>query len=439
MSTATTPSSIHDLLENAPMSRTQIVAIIVTILLSALEGYDVLSLTFAAPAMTRAWRIDEAALGLMLSSGLAGMTLGSLGLGPFADIMGRKRVILAALALMILSGFWSALSQNVTDMALSRLVSGLGIGMLVAVITPLAAEFSNGRRRALAVSAVAVGFPIGGVLGGLGAAAMLDLYGWQSIFIAKSIAGLFLLPIVIFALPESPAMLLVGGRADALARINGFLALCGHAPVDRLPAPPARESTGYRAIFVPKLAGTTIRLVIANGLFVMTAHYFFSWLPQIVADEGFSASTGGLVSASANLSGIAGGLILGAAAHRAGLKTLVVASLAAFGVSTAAFGLVPPSLTLIFVTATICGFFLMSTIAGMYAVMASSYPAEARASACGLVIGVGRITSAAAPYLAGWLFMSGLNRGAVCVVFAACAILGAFTLHFQKDKTRAAS
>lgn len=427
-------SDLYRRLNDSPMSKVQLIAIALTAILSALEGNDVLSMTFAAPALTHAWHIGEVAIGLLLSSGLLGMVLGSLALSPFADIVGRQPVVLGALVMIVVGGFWSAVSHTVPEMAGSRVLTGIGLGVLVAVITPLAAEFSNARRRPLAVSLVAVGFPIGGVAGGFIAAALLRDYSWPSVFLLKSLIALILVPAVVVFMPETPALLIALGRSDALARVNRYLLRCGHMPVDALPDPPAARSSGYNALFAPGLSSSTVRLAVANSLFVLTAYYFMSWLPQMVANAGFQASTGSLVSAVANLTGIPGGLLLGLAAQRMRVQPLAAASLVAFGVCTAAFGLVPRSLALLASTSALCGFFLMSAISGLYALLIATYPAESRASACGFVFGFGRIAMAVAPYLAGWMFASGLNRSAVSLSFAACTIVSAAILPGPKSQ-----
>lgn len=54
-------------LDEAPMGRLQIIAIILCVLLNALDGFDVLAISFASPGIAKEWGVDRAALGLVLS------------------------------------------------------------------------------------------------------------------------------------------------------------------------------------------------------------------------------------------------------------------------------------------------------------------------------------------------------------------------------------
>ncbi len=426
-----TPADTLDLrgrFDAAPMGGARIAAVAATVALSALDGYDVLSITFAAPAVALDWGIGKAALGLLLSAGLAGMALGSLLLAPFADVIGRRRLVLGSLALMAAGMLLSASATSLPQLVAWRVLTGLGIGAMVAVINPLAAEFANTRRRALALALMAMGYPLGGLVGGLASAALLRLYGWPAVFLAGVVAAGLLVPVVLLFLPEPLAFLLARRRPDSLARVNALLARCGFDPVAALPAEAVAGGAGYAAVFAPAQVGTTIRITVANLLFVMAVYYVLSWLPQMVAEAGFPPSTASLVAAVANLAGIAGGVTLGWLARRAGLNRLTVAAMVGLGLATAAFGLTPASLPLLVLAAGVCGFFLFGGIAGLYATFAVSFTAEGRASGSGFVIGIGRIGSAVAPLLAGWLFASGLGRGAVSAAFGACALLAGLLL-----------
>ncbi len=114
------PNGLLHRFDQAPMSRVQVGAVALTVLLSALDGYDVLSVTSAAPAITRDWHIGKAALGVVLSSGLAGMALGSFALAPLADVIGRRRSILLSLALAMVPTALLLLPESVAFLSSRR-------------------------------------------------------------------------------------------------------------------------------------------------------------------------------------------------------------------------------------------------------------------------------------------------------------------------------
>ena len=94
-------------------SRRRFWAVAACVYLTALDGYDVLAISFAAPGIAREWGIDRAALGAVLSMELFGMAAGSILLGGLADRWGRKPVILTCLALMTVGMFLTAISDSI--------------------------------------------------------------------------------------------------------------------------------------------------------------------------------------------------------------------------------------------------------------------------------------------------------------------------------------
>jgi MFS family permease len=415
-------------LDEAPMNSGRLAAVALAVLISALDGYDVLSVTFAAPAIAQDWKIGREALGVLLSSGLMGMAAGSLLLAPVADFIGRRRLVLFCLAIMGVGMLLSSRAASLGELAGWRVLTGVGIGACVALIVSIASEFSNARRRAFALSAVAMGYPAGGVLGGLLAAWLLGVATWHAVFFAGFVVALLLLPAVALWLPESPSFLLARGRASALPRINRVLKRCGQPAIDALPPTRARAPSGYAAVFSGARVANTLRVMLVNLLLAFSSYYVLSWMPQLVADLGFAPSTASLVSSSANLAGIAGGLLLGAFAQRLGPKLLTVAAIIGLGFATAYFGYAPPILGVQVASAAACGFFMFSSAAGMYGVVARAFPDDARASGSGFIFGVGRIGSAIAPMLAGWLFASGLGRDTASAAFGACAVVAGLIL-----------
>ena len=413
-----------------PMSRHQIVAVAITVALCALDGFDILAITFAAPGIVAAWGIDRAQLGIVFGVGLFGVAAGSLLIAPLADLIGRRAMILACLLLMSFGMFSSALATSVASLTVYRLITGLGIGAMIATINPLAAEYANARWRDLAVGLMAVGFPLGGVLGGSIVAWLLRRYDWRSIFILGGTLSVVMVPFALRYMPEPIGFLIEQRPRRALERVNAFLARCGQPAVSELPPASSIAKGGARLtnIFGRDLLGPTLQITAIYFLYVMTVYYFLSWIPQIVADLGFPASAAASVSAVANLSGVVGGTLLGWMSHRLGLQRLSVLALIGMGACTALFGLTPADLMLLKIAAAAAGFFLFAGMIGLYAVIARTFPTHVRATGTGFVIGIGRAGSALAPLIAGVLFTAGLGRAGVSAVMGIAAVLAAMLL-----------
>ncbi len=413
-------------LENAPIGRPQIIILVTAVLLAALDGSDALSVAFVGPALSRLWGLDKATLGVLLSSGLVGMAIGSLALSPVADKIGRRPAVLGSLALMTVGSGLSAVATAVPLLAFSRVLTGIGIGVMVVLTTLISAEFSNHRRRALSVAAIAtIGFPLGGVIGGATAGVLLRTWGWRWVFLTGSMAGAALCALVALTLPESPSFLLARRPAGVLARLNEVLRKLGQPELLELPEQSGSERPAYRDLLAPEWRSTTLRLTAVNLLLAVAAYYLLNWLPQLVADAGFPVATGSFVSAASGLVGLAGGVILGALAARWPAARLAATTAVGMALALSGIGLIPPVLALFLVAAGAFAFCVSATTGVFYGILASSFPPLMRASGMGLVMGVGRVASAVAPALAGWMFSQGLSRATVSLMFAVTPLLAA--------------
>ncbi len=424
----TTAADIRRGLDAAAMSRTQILVIAITVMLSALDGFDVLSTSFVAPVLSRSWHLGSAALGLVLASGLVGMALGSLVLAPLADVFGRRPALIGGGVLTSLGSLMSALCRGPVPLSASRMLTGLGIGLAIALITALAAEFSNARRRALSMAAMAVGYPAGALAGGLVAAVLLKTAGWPPVFLVGAGLGAALLIFVAVALPESPAFLANSGAPGALVKLNRVLVSLDQPPVSALVRAPGFKRASYGSLFATDLLGPTLRLAVVSLLYAMGSYYVLSWLPQLVAKAGYGASSASLVSATASLVGIASGLLVGAAAVVVQPRRLACAAMIGLGLALFAFGYAPGTLPALIAAAAACGVFLFGGVGVFYVTLAGSFPALSRATGVGFVMGVGRVSSALGPYLAGQLFQAGWGRASVSAMFGVGVALGGVIL-----------
>ena len=159
-------STPQEVIDRSPMYGRQIIAVTICVFLNALDGFDVLSISFASPGIAAEWQIDRAALGIVLSMELIGMAIGSLLLGPAADKYGRRPLILACLVVMTLGMYTVAIADSVIELSIYRFVTGIGIGGMLAAINAMTAEYANEKYRHLCVIIMAGGYPLGAIVGG---------------------------------------------------------------------------------------------------------------------------------------------------------------------------------------------------------------------------------------------------------------------------------
>ncbi len=415
------------------MGALQIIAVAITIGLNGLDGFDVLAISFASPGIAAEWGINPAQLGFVLSMELIGMAIGSLALGPLADKIGRRPLMLGCLVLMAVGMFMATTVKGVYDLSMWRILTGLGIGGLLAAINAVAAEFSNLKRRHLSVAIMAIGYPIGAVLGGLVVQQLLKGQSWRSVFYFGSLCTVAFIPLVFFLVPESVHWLTRKQPAGALEKINGILKRMGHATVSALPTiSDAVRKRSITDLFGPALIATTILVAVGYFFHVTTFYFVLKWVPKIVVNMGFAPSSAAGVLVWANVGGALGGAVLGLLTLRFSVKGLTIAAMLMSTVMVALFGRSPPDLQKLSMMCAFAGFFTNGAIVGMYAIFAQAFPTHVRAGGTGFGIGVGRGGSVLAPIIAGFLFNAGQPVPTVAMIMSLGSLCAAIVISFLK-------
>jgi len=411
----------------APMHRLQIMVVAICVALNALDGFDVLAISFAAPGIADEWGVDKAMLGVVLSMELLGMAAGSVLIGNVADRIGRRPTILGCLLLMACGMFAAAHATGVTMLSAIRFLTGVGIGGMLSSTSAMVAEFSNDKRRGLNVALNIAGYSTGAILGGLVASRLLAATGdWRSVFLLGAIATTVMIPLAAAFLPESIESLVARRPAGALAGVNRTLGRLGHPSVSALPPPPAEAvKPSLASLFSPSYARITILLTVAYFAQILFFYYIQKWIPKIVVDLGFDAAQAGEVLVAANVGNLLGAVVIGLASQRFALRPLVAGSMLAGFIAIGVFGVAGADLVRLSVTAAVAAFFINAGVVGMYPVLAQTYPATLRASGTGFVIGIGRGGSALGPVVAGALFAGGSSLLTVSLVMGLGGLVAA--------------
>ncbi len=407
----------------------QWLAVAVTVLLNALDGFDVLASAFAGPGIKAHWQLGPEGLGLILSMELIGMALGSVVLGTLADRMGRRPTVLGCLTLMTIGMFGAALAGSPQELSVWRVLTGLGIGGMLASVNALTHELANGAQRSIAMALMVIGYPVGAFGGGLIASPLLAVYDWPVVFVLGGVMSLAVMPLVVALVPEPPAWLERARPANALVRINRSLARLGHAPVAALPPltagpPKARAS----ALFAPAHRRATVLIALAYAAHMMAFYFILKMVPAILSDPQFaglhySRAEGARTLAFANLGGAIGGGAFGWVMHRLGTRRATLAALAVSFVLVASFGLGQSNLAAWTVAIALAASATNAAIVGFYATVANLYPPELKATGTGFALAVGRAGAALAPIASGALFARGLPLVLVAAIMASGSLI----------------
>lgn len=438
------------------MSRMQIFVVAITVALNALDGFDVLSISLAAAPIRDELGIGPSIVGLLLSMELVGMAIGSIFLGRIADAWGRRPMMLSCLVLMT-SGMFMVTVQpgilangvkSVTDslglledwpvalvhISIWRIVTGLGIGGMLASINAVVAEYSNANKKHMNVALMSIGYPVGASLGGFVASWLLIDNTWRAVFYLGFGMTISLIPIVYFFVPETVAWCVRNQRPGTLERVNSTLRKMGHAAVSALPdvtGEHAQQKAGGN-IFAPKYIRTTLIVTTAYFFHIMTFYFILKWTGVILVDRGFLDSQAGTVLSWINVGGATGGALLGFLTLKYDLKMLTIGAMILSTVMVVVYGWGPADLAQITLICVACGFFINAAINGMYAIFAHAYPTHMRSAGTGFAIGIGRGGSLLAPIAAGFLFEGGIEVSIVATIMAGGSLVAAIVLMFLR-------
>lgn len=423
-------------LQGRPMGALQVMVVAVMTFLNGMNGYDVLAMSFAGTVLVGDWDIGVDTLGWLISAGLAGMTAGSLLIAPFADLLGRRTLILAALLLEVAGLFGSAFALGVRELAVWRIVTGFGVGAMLAAIASMTAEFANARHRTLCISIMAVGYPAGVVVGGVAAAWLVAATDdWRPVFILGGMCAAAALPLALCC-PDSLEFLIERQPANALVKINRLLPRLGLAPIEQLPA--RRVTGGPPHEMLLRMHGQSLFLVTAS-YFLFAASLFFmqTWMPDMLRQAGLSPGAGISGSVLMNGGGVLGGLLFGmVAGHWGGLRNSVpVFMLLAFA-AIVVFGLLPVNLASMLLVGGAIGFGPIGSVSGLYATFPVIFPSTVRATGTGIVIGAGRAGGVISPVLAGHLMAASAPRWLYCLLLALPLVIAVFLLRAVAELKR---
>lgn len=184
--------------ENHPVRWSVVTVAFLAILL---DGFDTTLIAFVVPALSKEWALPVSAFSPVFIATSVGAVIGYLLSGRVSERYGKKTVIIISVIGFALGSIATLLSHSIFTLAAWRLITGIGLGAVLPPAVALAvANGPSGRKEAVSV-AVGAGLSLGATIGGLVGGALIERFGWQSLFVLGSILPALLVPLLIWVLP----------------------------------------------------------------------------------------------------------------------------------------------------------------------------------------------------------------------------------------------
>jgi len=430
---------IKSFIDERPVSRYQWLLVVLCCLVVIADGMDVAIMGFVAPSVIRDWAISRPEFGLVMSAAPFGLVIGALLAGPSADRFGRKRVLIASVFLFGVFTIVTAYAQSPFEMAVLRLLTGIGLGAAMPNTTTLLSEYAPQRMRALMITVMFTGFNLGSALIGFVAGWLIPLHGWRAVLLFGGALPLLLIPLQLWLLPESARLLAVRGAPSQ--RIGALLnRVCGgqfsgnETFVSNEPPLPTRKPIGV--LFSQGYGRVTLSLWITYFMGLLVIYLLTGWLPTLIKDAGLSVSTAANVTAMFQIGGTIGAIIVGWIMDKA--RPAPVISAAYLGGAVCVLGLawigaLSSSLAVLVFAA---GFCMSGAQTGLNAFAPGRYPTVARATGVSWMLGMGRFGSIFGSAFGGALLGLGWEFGAILAMLAVPATLAAISI-LVAQRTRA--
>ena len=399
------------------------------------DGYDLMSYGATLPALIGKppFALSVGQAGLIGSIALVGMLVGSLVAGMLTDIVGRRRLFIASVAVFSTGMVLTSIAPSIELFVAFRVLTCLGVGGLLPTAIALASEFARPQDRSRTLGLVLTGPPTGMVLAAFLSSQIVPSFGFRPVYAAAGVL-LLLIPVLYARLPESPGYLSARGRHGEAQAVRLSYGL----PVTD-PTGPAVEvverQNPLRGLLAPGVLVPTLLIWVTTFFSLLTVFGITTWLPQVMAQSGYGLGSSITFLLVYCLGAVLGTLVAASLADRFGPKPLVIV-----GYLAAATALVliaqRPSTPVLVLLVLVAGFGGFGTQNVLNDFIARFYPTSHRASGLGWALGIGRVGGIVGPTFGAWVIAGASPLGATATAFAGTALLGAIVMAFIPKQAR---
>ncbi len=407
-----TPEIIGRAIDNTPLNGALKFIIAVAAAGFLFDSFDITIVGYALPKIRTEFALSPTEVGLVGSSALAGMGVGSWCWGWIADKWGR-RVVFASTVLMfsIFTGV-AGLAMSLGFLVGARFLTGLGLGGMVPIDQALVTEYAPARIRGRVAAMLPLCWPMGYFCAAGMALLLVPHVGWRWLF-AIGVLPAILSVFIRRRVPELPRWLASQGRHEeareslAFVGVDDRLLEQARRDVAGLPSRVAVPEATFRDLFTPPYARRVVHTWLLWFCSNFAATGFAVWLPTIYSTYYHIELTRTLLYTFI----VAGTQVVGRICafwliDILGRKTMIVIAYGVAGCAALAFTQSVTETSLL-VNAMVYVFFQDIGNLAMTVYTPEVYPVRIRGKGAAIAMGWGRFGGMTSPLLAGVLIGAG--------------------------------
>jgi len=371
-----------------------------------MDGFDVQSLGYVAPAIIQDWHIAPSLLGPVFGASNLGVLAGQLTFTVAADKIGRRPVIIAGTVLFGLLTLVTGFANSISQLLVMRFAAGAALGSIIPNATALVSEFTPATHRVALVTYTGIGFTAGAAAGGFVAAWLIPAFGWRSVLYVGGVVPLITAVAMSSWLPES-LQLLVARRRNLdvvrqwLRRIDPQTLVGDSTPL--ILGEENRTGVPVVHLLRDRRGAATLLLWIVNFMNLFTVYSLANWLPTVMRTSGYTTSTAVLVGTMLQVGGIVAPFLMAKGVVRTGFIPVLATTFAIASIAIGSIGQPGLPLMTLILAVFVSGACVVGAQPILNALAATYYPTYLRSTGLGWSLGVGRAGSIVGPMLAGEL------------------------------------
>ncbi len=430
-------------LERLPFTKYQRNLFLVIATAWLFDSIDLGSLTFLLGSIKTYFRLTIGQTGLLASASFFGMFLGASLAGMAADRFGRRGIFQVSMIFWGLGSILCGLAPDINWLLLARVLVGFGMGMEFPVAQSIASEITPAQHRGRYIALLEGFWPIGFIVAGLVAYAIVPAFGWRPVFIVEGIPFLFVF-VVRRSIPESPRWLAEHGQVERAEAVMQQIEQRVQASYGKpLPKPNVIkvEPPGRRwyITFFELWSGRYFKRTVMLWLvwfFALLGYYgLTTWLSALLQQSGYPVTKSVYYTILISLAGVPGFLASSWLIEILGRKPTLIFMLLGGAVAAYFYGNAADQQQLVAfgLAMQFCLFGMWSVL---YAYTPELYSTRARATGAGFASAIGRIGSLLGPFLVGSFVLPTFGQTGVFSCGAGAFVLAALSVLLFGEETK---